>query len=244
MVFPYDDPVDLGELLELHEPRKLQARQIIELLDDQLTDRRKERIDQVVRQRTCSVIPVMDGIYDLGNAAAVLRSAEGLGYQIAHVIDTQPRHKTSQRITQGADKWMDVHRWERPQRCIHFVQQQGYRIVATHLDADRTLADVDFTQPTALVFGNEKDGISQEVYRMADQRCIIPVRGFVQSFNISVAAAMALYEAMRQRVERLGHHGDLDAEQRRILKAHFYIRSATRPERLIPALYRRRQSES
>ncbi len=240
MPFPYDDPVDIAELLDLDEPLELEAAELIELLDDQLTERRKQRIDEVVRHRTCTVVPVMDGIYDLGNAAAVLRSAEGLGYQRAHVIDTQPHQKTSERVTQGADKWMDVTRWENPARCIRFLHDRGYRVAATHLDADVELADVDFTRPTALVFGNEKDGISDEVYQMADVRCVIPIRGFVQSFNISVAAAMSLYEAMRQRVAKLGAQGDLSAEEQRILKAHFYIRSATRAERLIPSLLRRR----
>ena len=240
-MIPYEDPIDVGELLELDEELVLEARQIVELLDDQLTDDRKERIDEVVRRRTFSVVPVMDGIYDLGNAAAVLRTAEGLGFQEAHVIDTQPGHKTSQRVTQGADKWLDVHRWRRPGRCVASLQERGYRVVATHLGARKKVTDIDFTQPVAVVFGNERDGVSPEVLEAADDRCIIAMNGFVESFNISVAAAIALYEAMRQRIDRLGKHGDLNDHQRQMLRARFYLRSATRAERLVPSLWKRKK---
>lgn len=240
-MFPYENPVDVGDLLDLSEDLVISADEIVDLVAPQLTDHRKKRIDEVVNHRTFTVVTVLDGIYDLGNAAAVLRSAEGLGYQVAHVVDTQPNHKTSSRITQGADKWMDVHRWEDPAQCVRHVQNQGYRVVATDLEADCPLEEIDFTEPTALVFGNEKDGISDQVRRMADRRCIIPVRGFVQSFNISVAAAMSLYAAMRQRIEALGHHGDLSEPQRRILKAHFYIRATRDAKRLVPSLWRRQK---
>ena len=241
-MIPYEDPIDVGELLELDEELVLEARQIVELLDDQLTDDRKERIDEVVRRRTFSVVPVMDGIYDLGNAAAVLRTAEGLGYQGAHVVDTQPEHKLSRRVTQGADKWLDVERWTDPVACAEELKQRGYSIIATHLEADIELEEIDFEKPTALVFGNEQDGVSEPMLEMADRRCIIPMSGFVQSYNISVAAALALYEARRQRVERLGKQGDLSEEQKMVLRAHYYLRSATRPRRLVPRLWRRRQA--
>lgn len=239
IVFPYQDPIDVGELLNLDQELVLSAREIIELLDSQLTEQRRERIDYVVSERTYSVVPVMEGLHDLGNVAAVLRSAEGMGYQAAHVIDTQSSHKTSQRITQGADKWMDLVRWNRSQPCIDHLKKSGYQIVATHLDADMELENIDFSQPTALVFGNELEGISDEMMEQADARCVIPICGFVQSFNISVAAAVSLYEAMRQRIDRLGAQGDLDPEQQQILRAHFYIRAANQSRRLLPLLWKR-----
>lgn len=239
-MFPHTDPIDLTELLHLDEPLVLSAAEIVDLLGPQLRERRKERIDEVICERTFCVVPVMDGVYDLGNVAAVLRSAEGMGYQEAHFIDTQPDHKPAQRITQGADKWLDLHRWREPSRCVKALKERGYLIAATHLDADVELEEMDFTKPTALVFGNEHDGVSQEVLEQADLRCVIPLRGFIQSFNISVAAAIALYEALKQRIEVLGSQGDLDEEQREILRALFYVRASNQPGRLIPRLWRRR----
>ena len=239
-MFPHKDPIDLKELLHLDEELTLSAQQIVELLEGQLTLRRKEGIDEVIAGRTYTVVPVMEGIHDLGNAAAVLRTSEGLGYQGAHVVDTQPDHKMSRRVTQGADKWLDVERWTDPVACATELKRRGYKIIATHLEADYRLEELDFTQPTALVFGNEQDGVSDEMLEMADARCIIPMSGFVQSYNISVAAALALYEARRQRVERLGGQGDLSDQEKMILRAHYYLRSATRPQRLVPRLWRRR----
>lgn len=241
-MFPHSDPIDLTTLLHLDEELQLSAATIRELLSDQLTEERRLGIDKVLEGRTYTVVPVMEGIHDLGNAAAVLRTSEGLGYQAAHVIDTQEDHKMSRRVTQGADKWLDVERWSDSAACADALKARGYQIVATDLDADCRLGEVDFTQPTALVFGNEQAGVSPQMLAMADRRCILPMTGFVQSYNISVAAALSLYEAYRQRVERLGAQGDLSARQKEILRAHFYLRSATRPRRLVPRLWRRRQA--
>lgn len=238
-LFPHKDPIDLEQLLDLDEELELSAREVVGLLAGQLTDSRKERIDEVIRERTCTVVPVMDGLHDLGNAAAVMRTAEGLGFQLAHVVETQPEYKMSRRVTQGADKWLDIWRWKDPGRCAKHLRQRGYRIVATDLNAECRLEEVDFTEPVALVFGNEQDGVSEEMLGAADARCILPMSGFVQSYNISVAAAISLYEARRQRVERLGKQGDLNRDEQRVLRAHYYLRSANRPRRLVPRLWKR-----
>ncbi len=238
----YSDPIDLGALLHLDDELVVGAEALTELLREQLTEERRAKIEEVLDNRTLTVIPVMDGIHDLGNAAAVLRSAEGMGYQEAHIIDTQTEYKRSKRVTQGADKWVDVHRWDSPKRCVQSLQARGYEVVATDLDADVELSEIDFTSPTALVFGNERDGVSDEVLGACDRRCIIPIQGFVQSYNISVAAALSLYEALRQRQQRRGTQGDLTADERRVLRAHYYLRSVNRPHRLVPNLWRRRMA--
>ena len=98
--------------------------------------------------------------------------------------------------------------------------------MATHLDDTAVpISKIDFTRPTALVFGNEKEGISDALLALADQRCIIPMAGFVQSFNISVAAAVGLYHAYNDRVMRQGFHGDLSPGEREALLAAYYYRS-------------------
>ena len=242
-VFPHKDPIDVGSFLGLGESLEISAARIKELLTPYLTEERRERIRAVVSERTYTVVPVMEGIHDLGNVAAVLRSAEGLGFQEAHIIDTQPKHKTSRRITQGADKWLDVHRWDQPGRCISALKDRGYAICVTHLEAAVPIEEIDFTQPTAVVFGNELDGVTEEMVESADMRCIIPIRGFVQSYNISVAAALALYEARRQRVDALGGQGDLSPEEREILEAYDYIRAVSSAKQLLPEVWRREQEQ-
>ena len=238
-MFPYEDPIDVAELLELEEPLKLKAREIKELLGPQVSEDRREKIAAVAKERTYGVIPVLEGIYDRGNLAAVLRSAEAMGYQEVHFIDTQEGHKTSRRVTQGADKWVDLKQWENPGECIKELKKRGYKICVTHLEAAKPLREIDFTEPTALVFGNELEGVSEEMVGLADERCIIPMLGFVESYNISVAAALALYEAMGQRVEKYGAQGDLSPEELEILEAHFLIRALKTADLLLPALVRR-----
>lgn len=212
------------------------ASEIIEMLSPFLSDERRDRIHRVISQRTYTVVPVVEGVYDMGNVSAVMRSAEALGYQSVHVVESAEQLKTSSRTTQGSDKWLDVFRWKSTPECLDDLRQKGYRIVVTHLEAAKPIDDIDFTQPTALVFGNEAGGVSDEMLSGADERCIIPMVGFVESFNISVAAAVALYHAFRQRVDKLGAQGDLDESARERLLAEFYLRGVKEPETIIARL--------
>jgi tRNA (guanosine-2'-O-)-methyltransferase len=225
-MFPYEDGFDLDRHL-------LRASRVVELLADQISDRRRERIDAVVANRTFSVVTMLDGLYDRGNVSAVMRSAEALGFAEMHVIESQDDFKAANRVTQGADKWLEVHKYPTPTPCLEQLKARGYRIVATHLDASVPLDEVDFSEPTAIVFGNERDGVCPEVLEASDARVIIPMLGFAQSFNISVAAAISLYHIVSDRRRRLGQHGDLDDDEQMILRAMYYIRSVGQSEAIL-----------
>jgi tRNA (guanosine-2'-O-)-methyltransferase len=194
------------------------------------------RIEEVLANRTTTVVPVIEGVYDLGNVSAVIRSSEALGYQSVHVVESSEEFKSSPRTTQGSDKWLDITRWDKSRDCVAHLKKLGYRVVVTHLEASMPLDDIDFTTPAALVFGNEANGVSDEMLAAADGRCIIPMLGFVESFNVSVAAAVALYHAYRQRLSRLGSHGDLDSGTRAFLRARFYMKSVKEPEAILTRL--------
>jgi len=230
---PHDEPITVGEL-------EFTPGELLELLGPRLTERRRERIDDVLDERTYHVVTVLDGIYDRGNVSAVIRTAEALGYQSMHVVESQENFKEANRVTQGTDKWVDIERWDRPEECIPVLRERGYRIVATDPEAATRLADIDFEEPTALVFGNEHDGISEEMRDAADELCIAPMVGFAQSYNISVSAAIALHDVYRRRVDERGTQGDLTTDERRHLTALFYLRSVEEPERLLRGLLRRR----
>lgn len=198
---------------------------VLRVLHDQITEERRARIDEVIRNRTYTVVTVLDGIYDQGNVSAVIRSIEGLGFAELHILETADKFKASRRIAQGADKWLDVHRYQSVEPCLENLKSRGYRLLATHLEAATPLDELDFTQPTALVFGNEKYGVSPEILEACDARVIVPMMGFSQSFNISVATAICMYHVLSDRRRRLGANGDLTDEQQRILRAHYYLRS-------------------
>lgn len=235
--FPHPAILAVGE-------RTYSADQVITALDAFVSERRKSRIREVVSNRTYSVVPVLEGMSDAGNLHAVLRSAEGLGFGASFLVS--PENETlplvekyvvgeevgetgkrgSARAAQGAHKWLDLSFWSRPDEFVHSAHTRGYKIVATHLDADAIpISEWDFTQPTALVFGNERDGVSDLLLAQADANVVLPIDGFIQSYNVSVAAALALFRARENRIERQGFHGDLSDEEKRILTAHFYVRS-------------------
>lgn len=219
---------------------RLSAAQVVSMLGTYITEPRRETIDRVVRGRTWTSTVVFDGPYDRGNVSAVMRSAEGLGYGSLHVIETQKRFKAANRATAGTDKWVEVERWQEVGPCVAHLKARGYRIVATHLDETAVpIGEIDFTQPTALVLGNEHAGVSEEMLAASDQRCIIPMAGFAQSFNISVAAAISLYHIQQARM-RAGGHADLSAAQIEMLRAEYYWRALERPEALITGELARR----
>jgi len=244
-VFPHPPDIPLGE-------SRYPAAEVVARLGPFLSETRRARIAEVVASRTYTVVPVLEGVHDLGNVNAVLRSAEGLGYGAAHLAALQGKAAawaartfgpgasgralagglgTAQRESQGADKWLDLQLWDDPASLCARLRGRGYRVVATHLAAGAApIAELDFTAPTALVFGNERDGVSDALLAEADANAFLPLDGFIQSYNVSVAAALALYHARRDRFARQGRHGDLSPAEQEILTAHFYARSVRTPE--------------
>jgi tRNA (guanosine-2'-O-)-methyltransferase len=226
---PHRDPISVGG-------NSFPAHEIITRLDPFLTPERKQRIEAVVLGRTYSVIPVIEGIYDLGNIGAVQRSAEAFGFQALHVVEGNGKYKRSVRVSQGADKWLDVTTSPSVDHAVTHLRSLDYRLIATTLEHARPIAEFDFTVPTALIFGNEAEGISEELLAHVDDRCLIPMDGFVQSLNISVAAAVTLYHVREDRLRRQRVHGDLSESQKEILRAVFTLRSVKNADRILNRL--------
>jgi len=156
-----------------------------------------------------------------------------MGLQQVHVIELLKKFKKANRVTQGAEKWLDIARWPTTAECVQHLKGKGYRILATTMEGSRPIDEAAFDQPTALVFGNEHAGVSDELIAHSDERVRIPMDGFTGSFNISVAAALAFYHIRQDRIRRLGRHGDLTAAQRARLTASYYMRSVGNAEHLL-----------
>jgi tRNA (guanosine-2'-O-)-methyltransferase len=219
-MFPFNSDIQVDD--------KLYASylEILEKIGPILTPERRQKIDSVVGERTFSTVVVLEDIYDRGNASAVMRSAEAMGFAQFHMIETGEKFKVANRVSQGADKWVEVKKWKSTETCISTLKEQGKQIIVTHLNAlAKPISEIDFSRPSALVLGNEKDGVSPRMVEMADHCVIIPMQGFVQSYNISVAGALSLYHIFCDRVRKLGRSGDLNPEQQEILKAVYYTRS-------------------
>jgi tRNA (guanosine-2'-O-)-methyltransferase len=201
-----------------------------------LTSERRAKIDAVIPGRCFSNVLVMENIYDRGNMSAVMRSAEAMGFSLVHLIELGEKLKESQRTTAGADKWVEVKKWKSTKECLKTLKDQGKQIIVTHLSADsKPISQIDFSRPSALVLGNEKEGVSQEMIEAADHRVLIPMTGFVQSYNISVAGALCLYQMYLSRMQKLGKVGDLSVEQMDILKAQYTVRTLDSSEDILKA---------
>lgn len=173
---------------------------LIEYLQDFISDARLERINTVLDQRTQHLTVVLEDIYQPYNASAVLRSCDGFGIQDVHVIENNNQFDASSQVTIGADQWLTVNRYKKPDHdnvsdCFKELRKRGYQIVATtpH-ENDSNLNELDISKPTALVFGTELEGVTDQVLEQADAFVKIPMAGFSESFNISVSAAICLYD--------------------------------------------------
>jgi len=232
----FQNPIPLGNGVQIA------AETIVQKVAPLLTAERRTKIEHVLAARTFTVSVVLENLYDRGNVSAVLRSAEALGLAHVHVINSGEKFKESQRTTAGADKWIELERWRSTAECVAALKKQGQQIVVTHLDASsRPMDDVDFTLPTALVLGNEKDGVSKEMLAAADKLVILPMAGFVQSYNISVAGALSFYHIYMDRVRRRGSQGDLSEAEKEILRAHYYLRTQPSAEDMLRELVQRKE---
>jgi tRNA (guanosine-2'-O-)-methyltransferase len=202
-----------------------------------LLPERKARIDAVVSQRTRTLTVVMEAFADVQNTNAVLRTAESFGVQEIHVVEgPQKRYDRNKKISQNADKWLDVVRWKTTGECLSALKARGFRVLATHLgEGSVGLAELSFADPVALVFGNEHRGVSEEALALADLAFSIPMRGFSQSLNVSVAAAICLARAVDRRLEQRGRHGDLEGAELEALRQRFYALSVNQRARIAKA---------
>lgn len=169
---------------------------------ESITPERRERIRRVLERRQPTLTVVFENVHDPHNISAVVRSCDAVGVAEAHGIYTgrQVFPELGEKSSASARKWVDVHLHQSIDECFTALRSRGFRIYTTHMSSDAvSLHELDLTCPVALVFGNEKQGVTPEARERADGNFIIPQVGMIQSLNISVACAVSLYEAFRQR---------------------------------------------
>jgi tRNA (guanosine-2'-O-)-methyltransferase len=160
----------------------------------------------------------MENVHDPHNISAVMRTCDAVGIQDIYILNTKiPRHKKfGSKSSSSAAKWMTVHQFTNTEECFKTLRKKYTRIYATHLASGAiSLYEIDFTKSTALVFGNEHEGVSEEIIKLADENFIIPQVGIIQSLNISVACAVSIYEAFRQK-KIAGHYDAPSLSQERM----------------------------
>jgi tRNA (guanosine-2'-O-)-methyltransferase len=168
------------------------------------TERRLSKLRGAIQRRQYDLHLVLENVHDPHNVSAVLRSCDAVGVGTVHLVYTYEKFpKIGKQSSASAWKWVERMRHDSIEECYDYLRSVGCRIYATDLsDRAENLYDLDLHSPVALVFGNEHRGISREASDLADGNLLIPMVGLIQSLNISVACAVTLYEAMRQRRER------------------------------------------
>lgn len=193
-----------------------------------LTDERQSRIEHVLNRRQNDLTVVLENVNDPHNIAAVLRTCDAVGIMEIFVLNTtiNTYKHFDDRKSSSANKWMIVHQYTDVNSCFEHVKKQYGTIYSTYLDEhSKDLYALDLTQSVALVFGNERNGLSKETLAYCDGNFVIPQSGIIQSLNISVACAVSLYEAYRQKSSS-GHYDQrkVNQEQQTMLFTHWGIK--------------------
>lgn len=164
------------------------------------TSRRKDKIISVALMRQKSLALILENIHDPHNVSAIFRTCDAVGVQeVSLIYNYEKFPKLGKKTSASAYKWVEKQKYKTVKECYENFHKKGFKIFASSLNADKNLYDLDLTGKCALILGNEHRGISGEAGELADEKFIIPMQGMVQSLNVSVAAAVILFEAMRQR---------------------------------------------
>ena len=200
-------------------PNAEEVERLTAYLSQFVTEERLSRMRSVVAERTRHLTVVVEDIYQPHNASAVLRTCDCFGVQDVHIVENRNRYRLNPGVELGTAQWLTLHRYREAENntpaAIAALREAGYRIVATtpHTDQVR-LEEFDLDAgPAALLFGNELDGLSEAALASADEHLAIPMYGFVESFNISVSAAIVLHH-LTHRLRTSGRHYQLSAAER------------------------------
>ena len=208
-----------GQLKREIDLAERHAERVVEILGDFVSEERAQFFDRVIQSRIRKLTVAVDGVTDPHNTAAVIRTAEAFGMQTVHIVENGTPFQSSRRVTRGTHKWIDFAVWKTPSQFADAVKGEGKRILTAEAGAAVPLDELDPNIPTALVFGNEKDGISEEMRALSDGNFYIPMDGFAESLNVSVAAAVSIHSLCRR------ISGDLSPREQSVLKARYYLLS-------------------
>ncbi|WP_425391571.1 TrmH family RNA methyltransferase [Ekhidna sp.] len=197
--------------------------QAIDILEEFVSENKQTHVERVLEKRTRHIRLVFEDIDKPHNVSAVLRTAECMGIQDLHFIKNKNSYSVNPGITQGATKWVTLHHHTKATNnvdaCYDHLRSSGYQIYATSLhETSRSIEDIDPSKKTAIVFGTEADGISEEAGEKADGFVHIPMQGFTESFNLSVSAAICLTVLKA----KLKEWPPLDEHEKLVLRSEWY----------------------
>jgi len=210
---------------------------LTQYLEGFVSERRLERLQEVLNERTNHLTVVLEDVYQSHNFSAVLRSADIFGVQSVNFIENKNKYKISEDVSMGSTQWLTLNRYQNKENntkaCLQELKDKGYKIVATSLHKNSvTLQEIDVTKPIALVFGTELTGITKDVEEMADEFVKLPMYGFTESFNISVCAALCMFELSTKIRKEVPNYG-LTNEEKEIVYLEWLKASIKRPDLIV-----------
>lgn len=180
----------------------MNSQKTFEYLKQFLTDERLSKIEFYAQESSDFVLPVMEDIFQFRNAAAIVRSVEACGFHKIVAMESENEFNPNLRVTKGAETWVEVEKMPHQLESLKKIKERGYKILAVSPEKNAImLPDYDLKEPVALVFGTEKEGVTEEILDFADETLAIPMYGFTKSFNVSVAAAICFYDLKQKLVK-------------------------------------------
>ncbi|MGA9211813.1 TrmH family RNA methyltransferase [Kaistella sp.] len=204
-----------------------------EYLQQFLTEERLEKISHFAPGSSDFVLPVMEDIFQFRNAAAIVRSVEACGFHKIVAMESENEFNPNLRVTKGAETWVEVEKLPHNLESLKEIKSRGYKIVAVSPENNATmLPDYQLNEPVALVFGTEKEGVTEEILHFADETLAIPMYGFTRSFNVSVAAAICFYE-LKQKLIKSNLDYQLSEEKLWQMKVRWALNSIKSGEQIL-----------
>lgn len=207
--------------------------EIYDYLQQFLTDERLSKIEHFSKESSDFVLPVMEDVYQFRNAAAIVRSVEACGFHHVVALEEENVFNPNLKVTKGAETWVQVEKMPNNLDSLKEIKSRGYRILAVSPEKNATMQpDYEVKEPIALVFGTELEGVSDEILDFADETLAIPMFGFTKSFNVSVAAAICMYE-LKQKLMKSGIEYKLSDEKLLELKIRWAKNSIKSSEQIL-----------
>ena len=218
---------------------RLSAKQRL-FLESMLSEQRIETLHRVLNTRLGDIVPVLDNLYDPHNIGATIRTCEALGIQDVHIIERENKPELSSKVTKYSDKWVTIHSHRSATDCLNTLREKGFRILVAQMsETADSIYDIPVLKDfkIAIVMGNEHGGVSEDCCRLSDSQIIIPMHGFTESFNVSVATAMILgHVVQKKRAALLPETGSLPPDRKAVLYDQWLQLGIQQSNRLLNAM--------
>ncbi len=206
-------------------PLETNSEKILTLLEPYVTSARQKRIDEVIQSRLNSIHLAIESPSDIHNALAAVRSAEAFGIYHIHIIAPEGDVTRNNGVTKGSAYWVNIHWYENLEEFLSYIRAENIVLAGALVDATERVSSLPIKQTLCVLFGNEHRGLSEKARENCTHPFKIPMYGMVESFNLSVAASISLYDLSSRKREFLSGKVDLSEQQQQNLRAQYYLQS-------------------